>query len=342
MENTEKALARVHMFEEELGIAERWTHSSPKFIEAAELVRRRRYQRCLDELEGLVVSRIFELSKMNMSQTGGLAFNYVIPAITLTPSTHAGYKLRRHIAHSLQARSQAVKSALKRYNDAARAFHPPRPSLTWEEVVDYAFLSDFDLLRETRQDIRQQPWAQPTNRSIMNQWFKLKRAREEIQRLDIEIRRVVTHMRDEEQYLTAVEEELQESDPILAFHIQRYRLDQTRFFDLHHDRFATLLDLGGFSGSLTPGISTDPTLRAKIPKAHPAVRVEPARHLAPLRPASKPQDAMEVDGSDGSEREEGQVFGGSSDDESDEGVASSSEDVELLEAGLEVLRVADM
>ena len=187
----------------------------------------------------------------------------------LIHSTRTGYKLRQHIAHSLQARSQGIKAALKRYNKAARAFSPPRPSLTWEEVVDYAFLSDFDLLRDARQDIRKQPWAQPTNRKLMNQWFKLDCACEEIKRIYIEIRRVVTYMQDEENFLLATEDELQESNPVLTFHVQRYRLDQTRFFALHQRRFSALPKIPPLVTALTPGISSDPTLRTKTPALHP-------------------------------------------------------------------------
>jgi hypothetical protein len=44
--------------------------TSAEWRAASELVGRRRYQRCLDNLEGLIVSRMFELTKMNMSQTG--------------------------------------------------------------------------------------------------------------------------------------------------------------------------------------------------------------------------------------------------------------------------------
>ena len=225
-----------------------------------------------------------------------------------------GYKLRKHIASSLQSRSQAVKSALKRYNDAARAFKPPRPSLSWEEVVDYAFLSDFDLLRDTRQDIRQKPWAQPANRSLMNQWFKLQRAREEIERLNIEIRRVITHMQDEEQFLLSLEDELQATKPTLAFHIARYRHDQTRFYELHRQRFAALPTLDGFTGSVSPGISVDPSLRSRDPpKAHPAL----ARH-------------MDVDTQGGSD---------SSEAESDEEVEGLAEE-DVLEARLKVLELS--
>ncbi|KAF9439598.1 hypothetical protein P691DRAFT_616596, partial [Macrolepiota fuliginosa MF-IS2] len=49
-----------------------WAEDSPEYYQAAELVSRQCYQHCLDELEALVVSHVFELTKMNMSQTGNV------------------------------------------------------------------------------------------------------------------------------------------------------------------------------------------------------------------------------------------------------------------------------
>jgi hypothetical protein len=37
---------------------------------AAVWVKKRRYQRALDQLQALIISRMFELTKMNMSGTG--------------------------------------------------------------------------------------------------------------------------------------------------------------------------------------------------------------------------------------------------------------------------------
>ena len=51
-----------------------------------------------------------------------------------------GYKLRKHIAKALSAWSQAIRTALDRYNDAAAAMKPKKPLLSWENVVEYAFL----------------------------------------------------------------------------------------------------------------------------------------------------------------------------------------------------------
>ncbi|KAJ7872565.1 hypothetical protein B0H13DRAFT_2349438 [Mycena leptocephala] len=130
-------------------------------------------ERALDHLEKLVVERMFELAKCHMSGTG--------------------YKLRK----PLQARSKAIKAAIAKYNDTAEAMEPPMPTLDWEDVVECAFLADFDLLREAREDIRKEPWALPAGRAAMDQYFKLLRADEEIQRLNIEIRRLITYMGDE-------------------------------------------------------------------------------------------------------------------------------------------------
>ena len=52
----------------------------------------------------------------------------------------------KHIAKALQARSKAIKAAIVRYNDAAEVMEPPMPTLNWEEVVECAFLADFDLI----------------------------------------------------------------------------------------------------------------------------------------------------------------------------------------------------
>ncbi|KAJ3562925.1 hypothetical protein NP233_g9276 [Leucocoprinus birnbaumii] len=237
-EREARCLAEIEALEVTLNIEERWTEESDAWKKTKEMVERKTYQRCLDELEGLVVSRVFELSRMNMSQSG--------------------YKLRNHVAKALRARSQAVRNALGRFNTAAQEMKPKRPTLTWEEIVQYAFLSDFDLLRESHEDIRDRPWARPAVRTLMDQYFKIQRAHEEIARLIIEIQRVVTHIRDEEQYL--IEQETRLDDPFLAHQVRLYRLGRTRFNDLHLGKFNKLRSLNGFTGLLLAGTPRDKSL----------------------------------------------------------------------------------
>jgi hypothetical protein len=76
LENRDKDLRVVQDLEVMLSIVERWVPECPEWRATALMVGQRRYQCCLDDLEGLIVSRMFELTKMNMSQTG-TSFNSV-------------------------------------------------------------------------------------------------------------------------------------------------------------------------------------------------------------------------------------------------------------------------
>lgn len=59
----------IYDIEKKLGISERWTPTSPGWIEAEKNLAEQTYRKALDQLEGLVVSRLFELSKMNRAGT---------------------------------------------------------------------------------------------------------------------------------------------------------------------------------------------------------------------------------------------------------------------------------
>ena len=65
-----KALEVVQDLEIHLGIQMRWRVDDDNWATAATLVQNRRYQHAIDELEGLIIARMFELTKVNMSDTG--------------------------------------------------------------------------------------------------------------------------------------------------------------------------------------------------------------------------------------------------------------------------------
>ena len=137
---------------------------------------------------------------------------------------------------------------------------PKRPLLSWENVVEYAFLADFDLLRDTREDITTKTWAKPASRLVSDSFFKMERAKEEITRLNVEIQRVITYMRDEERFLRRREIEIKGDDPSLAHQIYLLRMERGRFTDIHMARFIKLARNPGFNGSINPGISVDRSL----------------------------------------------------------------------------------
>ncbi len=114
--------------------------------------------------------------------------------------------MRKHIGKALQSHSQTIQMALERYNNAAHALDPPHPGLQWEQVIDYAFLSNFDLLqdpgtREGVQEMSKKVWATLAGQATMDRYFKIKRVEEEINCLNIEIPHLGTYMEDEEYYL---------------------------------------------------------------------------------------------------------------------------------------------
>lgn len=60
LEDRDKTLSVVQDLERKLQIAARWTAASPQWAATAEMVAKRGYRCCVDNLEGLVVSRMFK------------------------------------------------------------------------------------------------------------------------------------------------------------------------------------------------------------------------------------------------------------------------------------------
>lgn len=57
-------------FEHRHDIQQRWTPECPEYVMALKYFHERRFVRAVEELEGLVVQRLFELSKANLAGTG--------------------------------------------------------------------------------------------------------------------------------------------------------------------------------------------------------------------------------------------------------------------------------
>ncbi|EIW86142.1 hypothetical protein CONPUDRAFT_46498, partial [Coniophora puteana RWD-64-598 SS2] len=232
-ENYDRDMRVVQELESQLEVEHRWEEGSDDWVKTGRMVAMRSYQRALDKLEGLIVARIFELNSMNK------------PGM--------GYALRQHIGKALKARASAIRTALQKYNIAAAALNPPRSHLSWDDVVNYAFLADFDLLRDTRQDISTRDWAKPAARSTMDLHFKICRAREEIVRLDVEVKRMATYLHDEDRYLIACEEILRPLHAPLAMQVAVYRSVRARCNEHHWKRLRDIAKLEGFTGSIDVG-----------------------------------------------------------------------------------------
>jgi hypothetical protein len=79
LKDYERKLKFVQVLECELEVTKRWVPEDAEWQRVGRLVANRKYQRALDRLEGLVVARIFELTKMNRAGTG--AFERVLSCV---------------------------------------------------------------------------------------------------------------------------------------------------------------------------------------------------------------------------------------------------------------------
>ncbi|OBZ74357.1 hypothetical protein A0H81_05684 [Grifola frondosa] len=219
----------VIRLEDELEIVDRWLPGMPEFEEMIVELRQRDYCLALDNLERLVVQRLLELTKLGMNGIG--------------------YKLREKIGKALWA------------------FNPPRPELSWNDIVEMVSLADFDLLRNARQDIRELPWAQRANCDAMNTYFNVKRAWEEIACLNVEISCLFTWMVDEHVDFYCAIQGCYLVDAPLAYELSV----RWQYRDKIHEKVVQWLykasKLSGFTGSLSYGrqLGRNVALVADIP-----------------------------------------------------------------------------
>lgn len=161
--------------------------------------------------------------------------------------------MRTHIAKSLQTRCKAIQNAVAAYNSAALLMRPPRPTLDWSKASHYSFLEDFQLLQDTRNDIREKPWATPVIRAVMKQFQRIQRAHEEIDNCHIEIRRLHTHVLDETADLGKIAQELAVQHDPIAGPVADYALRRVTANNYLHSRIMQIYHMESYSGDKTPG-----------------------------------------------------------------------------------------
>lgn len=63
-------MTRADQIERQLGFEERWSAEEPRYLDALKYIKNRTFIGVVERLEGLVVQRLFELSKANLAATG--------------------------------------------------------------------------------------------------------------------------------------------------------------------------------------------------------------------------------------------------------------------------------
>ncbi|KAF5324337.1 hypothetical protein D9619_011313 [Psilocybe cf. subviscida] len=170
---------------------------------------------------------------------------------------------------------------------------PPRQSLSWEEVVDYAFLANFDLLCDTRQDVQKKPWATPAARTTMDKYLKCIRASEEIERLNVEVRRFATFLYDEDVFLRKKENQLLYTSRPPARAVYQCRMEHACFNHHHSITLKKIYKLSGFTGQKGIGKQAKETsttvhspLSATFPTLQPMLTDANAHELVSTQPDS--------------------------------------------------------
>ena len=249
-ERRHELLVEVTAMEVKMQIERRWQPNDPQYIETVKYMSERKYHRALKHLQKLVIQRLFELNRLNLAGTGRLYCNLC----TTVSNWLIGYRMRTHIAKSLNTRCKAIQNAVKSYNAVALHMSPPRPTLDWEKASHYAFLEDFQLLYNTRQDIRHKQWSDPVVRVAMKQKQRIDRAREEIENCNVEILRLHTHLLDETFALQEIAQELTAQNHMIAGAVNDFVTRRSRVNQYLLACVTDIHAMKGYGGSKTPGV----------------------------------------------------------------------------------------
>ncbi|TFK58840.1 hypothetical protein BDN72DRAFT_781510 [Pluteus cervinus] len=236
------ALDAVDELERVLDIAPRWTPEHAKYQEVLEFLKNSEFLAIVEKLEGLVVQRLFELGKANLADTA--------------------VKLRNQIAKGISRRSLTLQAALKKYNEYAPLQTPPRPTVAYSDIVSYTLLGEFSLLKQSRYDPVSKPWAQSTNREMAMKYWKVRRAREEIERLNVETARMEAWIRDEDKKWQETADLLISTNPTLAYQVRLRRDRRRQVNQVHRSYLDAIYTIWGYSGTIPEGF--EPSSKAQL------------------------------------------------------------------------------
>ncbi|KIK11521.1 hypothetical protein PISMIDRAFT_122534 [Pisolithus microcarpus 441] len=234
----ELRLNEVANFERNHNITERWTWDHPQYNEALEYVQQHTFIRAVEELEGLVIQRLAELSKANLAGTG--------------------YKMRKHLSKVITRRSTTIRTALERYNKLAPRQCPPRPRLDFVDVIGYSTFGEFELLKYSRYNILEKPWMKLLNREMSMKFFRLVQSRKEIERLNVEVRWLQAWVDfDNDKLQMAVSTFEANGMDNMAAEMHEWYLYRHRINDIHRSRLSKIYGLMGYTG-VVPSCVKDP------------------------------------------------------------------------------------
>jgi len=250
---TDELLVSIHAVENlegKLNIGQPWTEDDLAYQEATRYLCHQDFHRALDRVQQLIVQRLFEMSKANIAGMGNVILS-IISACSHYSQT--GYKMQTSIWKALKRCGKAIQTAIDKYNKLATTMHLPALTLDWKNVVNYTFISEFDILWHSYSpaDLNSRLWILQANHEIASRYFKVVHAREEVHRLDIEIRCLFTAIHDEQQHLLQTSDLLSLTDPAQAAKLQEIYHARVHTNQIHLRQLRAIMVMPGYLGLTT-------------------------------------------------------------------------------------------
>ncbi|EGN93667.1 hypothetical protein SERLA73DRAFT_63599, partial [Serpula lacrymans var. lacrymans S7.3] len=141
-------------------------------------------------------------------------------------------------------------TALQKYNRMAPKQNPPWPVLEYLEIVSYATLSEFMLLKYLRHDILAKPWTVSANRQVAIKFFKIQRAKEEVLQLNVEVQRLHMWIDNKDRTLFESYNATKVNSPLLAAELYLLYAEQHRINNVHCNCLCCIYKLEGYTGQI--------------------------------------------------------------------------------------------
>ncbi|KAI5988573.1 hypothetical protein EDD15DRAFT_2172307, partial [Pisolithus albus] len=132
------------------------------------------------------------------------------------------------------------------------------PKLDYADVIGYSTFGEFELLKYSHYNILEKPWMKPLNREMSMKFFRLVRSREEIERLNVEVRQLQAWVdSDNDKLQTAVSTFEANGMDNMAAEMCEWYLYWHRINDIHCSHLSKIYGLMGYTG-VVPSCMKDP------------------------------------------------------------------------------------
>ncbi|KAI6023288.1 hypothetical protein EDC04DRAFT_2900612 [Pisolithus marmoratus] len=225
----ELRLNEVANFKHNHNITECWTQDHPQYDKALEYVQQCTFICTIEELKGLVIQHLAELSKANLAGTG--------------------YKMQKHISKAITRHSTTICTALEHFNKLAPCQCPPRPKLDFTDVIGYLTFGEFELLKYSCYDILEKPWMKLLNQEMSLKFFRLLQSHKEIEHLNVKVWQFQAWVDfNDDKLLSAVSMFKANGMDNMAAEMHKWHLYQHGVDNIHHSLLSKIYGLTGYTG----------------------------------------------------------------------------------------------